>query len=452
MRYAIPDFKIDDLMTALYGSKFVSSGGGLYTFCPFNNHSTPGRYGTFRVYRENGRHGTAVCPCGVKGTVWDILAEHEGLPAWGSLDFDETILFVCETLNIPPVLLADAPAYDAGERTKLLYREILLKLQPLRFEQPNEHFSHGQYRGFDPLQWLGQGVGRLHPEALAELQKVFMPEDFETAGMRAWSDSGHQWLTHGALMIRRNENNIPVGVAVRRYDEFSGGPIGKTKYAKNSNNPVMVASEYIFGIRHALKHQSPVLYVTEGEFDALMLQLYGIRNAVGLGMGLPSNAHMDRLEQSGREIRFLMDSDPNNAGLKHATEIAKRAPHKTSFVFLPPGENGTKSDPDTFVRTHGRKALLALDVYTGLQVLMLQHPRDEKTGRWAAEPTALAEQFMQDIVAHPSARDLQNVYMVSLLSGIDETALRSWLFRERNRESLAALLQSDRPLQITAGQ
>lgn len=448
-RYEIPDFKIQELIGALYGRRFHETSSGFYTQCPYTDHQTPGTHGTFRIYPDNGRHGTAVCPCGAKGTIWDLLEEYEGLPGWGSDGFDETLLFVYKALEREPVLRANQRVTTA-DQVRDLYVSIQRNLVPLSFTQANEHFQpnaegHWTYRGIDVMTWRNFGVGRLMPAGLRQVKSEFSDEVFRKAGLKSWSNIGHDWLTQGVILMRTNKNGTPVGLGVRRYSEFVGYTLDSHKYIKNGNNPLMEGSSFLFGLRRANRRAGAAeraLYITEGEFDALALQARGILASVAIGMGQPTQMQMDTLLATSRPLYFIVDADTSGTGMKNAVQLANAQHPRTHFIFLPLQPDGTKNDPDTFVQQNGTEALQALPVFTSFQVALHTYEMDPTSGLWTGDRVSLSDTYFQQLVENPSAADEQNLLSLCQAGGHDPATLRTGLMLRRAEQALTILSRS----------
>lgn len=426
-RYRVPEFKIQELISALYGLQVHQTSSGVYSQCPVTVHRTPGRYGTFRMYPDNGRHGTCVCPCGIKGTVWDFLTEYEHLPPYGSDSFDETILFVCDALGIEPQLATEAEP-SISEKVRDLYIGIAKSLKPLHFPGEDPSWKKGKWRGISPLTWLSYDVGILLKEDLNVLLSKHGEQTFLNAGLSSWKNgTGFNWLTHGPLILFRNATTTPVGLAVRRYDCFAGYT-GDVKYVKNSSNPWMKPSDYIFGARLASSREAikdTAIYIVEGEIDCLKMQMQGILSTVAIGSGLPSDTKVQTLLKEHRRLVFICDTDANYSGWKHAVEISQRIGN-CSFVFLPSDETGSM-DPDVYFTKHTVEDFRRLPIMSGREVRM----RDAVS---KGKSEGLISVFMKEIIRYPTETDPQDLKALAELTGTDLDHLKSWLFTSRITE------------------
>jgi len=461
--YEVPDFQLYELLERIYPHEIYFTGAGIYTRCPFGNHSTPGRQGHLRIYagtadpvgpekaspnnpKKTPSHGGYTCSCGAGGNAWDFLQRYKDLSVPGDPSFKETILFVCEKLSIDP----ETQNRDLSDRDRAgrLMREIESALRPIQFETPNQHYQRGengsfQYRGVDPMRWLQVGVGELRDSDVGKLTETFSEEAFQAAGISKWKQIGYKWLSEGALILRPDPHHPrrPASLGVRRHEEKSHFNSEEPKYAKTKSSSLLLEeSQYVFGL-HYYSHNppsSPVLYVVEGEFDALAFHARGKKNVVSIG-GTPTKEQLSALKKTGRQIVFVFDGD--SGGSQHARKIAETDP-ETQFILLP--EEG---DPDEMVQAHGTGWIEEIEPHTGLSIQM--YSEGAYDGRaWAKNQKALAQKYAQKIVSRPSAYDETNVRIIAELSGLDPDYLKSWVLQKRNEEVLQKITDCELKLEL----
>jgi DNA primase len=152
---------------------------------------------------------------------------------------------------------------------------------------------------------------------------------------------------------------IPIVDASGRHVGFGGRVIGEgePKYLNSAESEVFSKGRLLYGLssaRHAARKADRVL-VVEGYFDAIRLALAGVDETVApLGTAL-TEGQAALLAKLTKHVFLLYDSDA--AGLKATFRAGlELLRHGVSarVASLPDGE-----DPDTFVRTHGAKALEA---------------------------------------------------------------------------------------------
>jgi DNA primase len=180
----------------------------------------------------------------------------------------------------------------------------------------------------------------------------------------------------GAIRARfRNRLMFPIYDVQGRVIAFGGRVIGQgePKYLNSAESPTFQKGSTLYGLnwsRHAIRRDERVLLV-EGYFDCVRLLAAGIECAVApLGTAL-TDAQATMIAKYTTTAFLLYDSD--QAGLKATFrngDVLLKHGIKVLVVTLPEGE-----DPDTFVRTHGPRALesqlgAAIDVFERkLQIL-----------------------------------------------------------------------------------
>lgn len=447
-KYHVPNFQLHELVERDLGQSLRSApNNSYYTPCPIHNHSTPGAGGALRIYaQEDGPgHGGFVCPRGWSGNVWDFIDEVMGLPGPDDPRFDETVLHICNVLDVEPQLKTDyePTVSDQAQRLMIDLRESLSRIS---FDKSNAHYyqsERGQwlYRGIPPMTWLQYDVGMIKPQQRKEVLSSYSEDAKRAAGLNGWGKENHRrFLSWGVVIFQNSENGAPLGFAVRLYPEIIGSSID-AKYAKtSSDSQILDHQTYLFGVDGLQRDDSPELFVVEGEFDQLSLRVRGMPNVVTFGSGQPTDNQVARLQRMDRHTVFIADSDANEAGFKHMSHTAHKMP-RAEFVFLP----GEDTDPDEFVRKQGINELKQLPRYSALQVYMIaEDAYDWQKQHWTEHTTALTEKYMQWIVQSPTAQDEQNISLLAELSGQDESYLKSWLFYARNQSCI-----SDQPQKMT---
>ncbi len=136
---------------------------------------------------------------------------------------------------------------------------------------------------------------------------------------------------------------------------------GEPKYLNSPETPLFHKGRELYGLfehRRAIQGEDRVL-VVEGYMDVVMLDQYGVDNAVAtLGTAITSD-QAARLLRLANEVVFAFDGDA--AGRKAAWRALENSLPQArdgkllSFLFLPDGE-----DPDSFVRAQGADAFKKL--------------------------------------------------------------------------------------------
>lgn len=150
---------------------------------------------------------------------------------------------------------------------------------------------------------------------------------------------------------------------------------GDPKYLNSPETPIFHKSNELYGLYELLQsvRQPDYIMIVEGYMDVVALAQHGIYQAVGTLGTATTSQHLQILMRYTDKIIFCFDGD--NAGKKAAERALETAlplmrPEKTlSFMFLPAGE-----DPDSFVRTQGKDALITeLNQAISLGEFFIQH-------------------------------------------------------------------------------
>ena len=127
-------------------------------------------------------------------------------------------------------------------------------------------------------------------------------------------------------------NNV-VGFNKRLIDAKTKGV--KQKYIHSSNSEVFEKAKYIYGLNHIDKNADYII-LTEGVFDVILPQQYGVKNTVcALGTTL-SDYQVDLLAKYNKEIIVAYDCDEK--GLKTLKKVMpqfKKAGVKAKMLPLP---------------------------------------------------------------------------------------------------------------------
>jgi len=447
---ALPDFYLHELIEAIHGHRPTEapSGSFYFPFCPWHNHSSDR---PFRVWANGDRSSPSrdgyVCHYGESGNTWDYLESVHGLAPPGNPGFEETVRFVCDQLG------KEVPAQGEESKSQKAYRlikEISDRLRPIQFPDENQHYQydHGTeqwlYRGLPSMEWLGRDVGMLSESDLREIENTFSEEAFEAAGISYWNGGiGYDWLLEGVVLMLNTRHGTPAGLGVRRYEDlsaFGGSP--DPKYVKvGRESAILDHSRYIYGTE-ALGQRSlsknPVLYVVEGEFDCLALQMRGTGQCISVGSGLLTDRQIERIKELEGQPIYIADSDVNGAGSEHALRLADQWP-EAQFLFLP----GQDTDPDDYVQENGPEAIDSIAPYTSLQVKMMGQPEYQSDQGWTRRPEELAQLYLEELAERPSAYDEINVRTIANFSGLSEHYLFDALIRKRNYQEIEHLHRSD---------
>jgi len=417
-----------------WGVRFVQRGAATMAVCPFHSH--PSTNLNLRVWPER---NTYVCSCDQEGgTLWDLIRKHEGLPGPGEPGFEEqTLPHICEVMGLPLPRKVSSTPRGIVRRVYGTLRQLLRPLDDSaeRLLEGSGHHRKGSrplewhYRGVDAYMWLSYDCGHLPEPQLARFLEEVSERELSVAGINPWKGIGYRYLCEGVLLIRRDHEGYPCGFALRRYS--GSGP----KYIKSGNNPAVRHGGYLFGLYRVRPGQT--VYVTEGEFDALALELRGLGPAVAMGFGKLTKEQYRALRERASRIVMVVDGDPNGAGLRNALSMAETWPD-LEFIIFRPTRTG-KLDVDEFLQTRSVEEFLRLPVLSARQLRMRMERRDDR-GRWK-DARALASRYLEEMIAHPTLRLDDELKDLSRLSGIPEETLRVYVVRRYNQHIAEALTE-----------
>ena len=161
----------------------------------------------------------------------------------------------------------------------------------------------------------------------------------------------------GRLMIPIRDNYARIiGYTARALSDKE-----HAKYLNTKNNLLYQKSYSIFGIDVAASTgaKEDKFYLVEGAPDVLRLQSIEVLNAVASLGSDWTDQQLKALKRYSRNLCFIPDYDPPKVGEEYGTGIHKvmksgKQALKLGFrVYvreLPPGEKGTKQDPDSFCK------------------------------------------------------------------------------------------------------
>jgi DNA primase len=324
------------------------AGANYQARCPFHNEKSP----SFSVSPT--KQFYHCFGCGAHGTAITFLMEHAGY------GFVEAVkeLAAQVGLQVPDDGSRQAPEEET--RRDKLYE---------RMEVAGRHYRQALKTAEPAIAYLKKrGVTG---ETAARFALGYAADDWQPLAA-AFADYQDPLLVEAGLIIA-NEG--------KRYDRFRdrvmfpirnergkviafGGRVmgtGEPKYLNSPETPLFHKGRELYGLhehRRAIQGENRVL-VVEGYMDVVMLDQYGVQNAVAtLGTAITPD-HLTRLLRLVDEIVFAFDGD--NAGRKAAWRALENSLPQVrdgkllSFLFLPEGE-----DPDSFVQTQGAEAFRKL--------------------------------------------------------------------------------------------
>ncbi len=333
--------------------KLKPAGRNMKGICPFHKEKTP----SFIVTPDR---GTFHCfGCGKGGDVFTFLQEIEGI------DFREALVQLAEEAGV--TLRSSAPQQREQRPGPKVPRSEMIRAHQLAVE-----FYYGQVKGNERAVAYFKERG-LKPETVREFRLGFAPPEWSCLVEHL---AGHGFdgptlvacglaieKTPGSKPYDRFRNRImfplfdpsgrPVALAGRGLDADS-----QPKYLNSPETPIYRKSRYLYGLHRALPHikeQNRVI-VVEGYMDYLALVEAGI-GAVAATSGTAFTAdHAQMIRRYTSRAYLVFDGDA--AGVSAAARaIPVLAPVSLDVRVLILRDN---HDPDSFVRSEGPEAFLAL--------------------------------------------------------------------------------------------
>jgi DNA primase len=441
----IPQSFIDDLLRRvdivdLVGQHVTlkKAGSNYSGLCPFHNEKSP----SFSV--SPAKQFYHCFGCGAHGTAIGFLIEHLGL------SFPQAVeeLARRQGLDVPQVDDASASSKtDRKTQTDLRVRleerlREAAKFYQRRLKDSPQAIAYLKNRGIS-----GESAARYHlgyaPQGWQSLQAVFADyQDAELVQAGLVIPASGEADAHGNQGPSGSE--IPATDTRRRYDRFRnrimfpilgarGEVIGfgartlgddTPKYLNSPETPIFTKGSGLYGLfeaRQAIR-QAGEIWVVEGYMDVVVLAQFGIGHVVAT-LGTATTAeHLRVLSRQTSRLVIMFDGDA--AGQKaaaRALEVALPFAHprlQMRFAFLP-----SEHDPDSYVREHGRQALLDLvDRSIPLSHFVLERATagqslDLPEGRAAATAEArrllalMADSPLKAQIAQEAARQFQTDLM-----------------------------------------
>jgi DNA primase len=334
-----------DIVSVVSGFVTLKKVGKDYKgLCPFHQEKTP----SFYVIPAKGFYHCF--GCGVGGNAVNFIMAHE------RLDYPEALRYLAEKagITIPEIPKGNKSDIDALYEALALAGAYFSKslsdgsglsaLNYLHSRGITDETSRTFGIGYAPPGW----DGLIKHEASKGIGSAIL----ERVGLVAKKESFYDRF--------RNRLMVPIKTVSGRIVGFGGrvmpGDDGP-KYINSPETEIYKKGKLLFGLDISKDHirEENQAIVVEGYFDLIALHQYGIKNVVAVsGTGFtPEQAQL--LSRFCEQIVLLYDSD--SAGIKaafRACGVLYNSGVEPRLVRLAKGH-----DPDSFVREHGKDALLA---------------------------------------------------------------------------------------------
>ena len=293
------------------------SGTRYWALCPFHDEDTP----SFSIDQNTGRY---YCfGCRETGDIFTYLQKTEGLT------FKEALEEECDALHIE--YKQSDEEIEEGKRRKI-YMEIVAEAWRFFREQydklPEDHIvklheirmkrrissdakdNHYLF-GWAPASRTAL-IGRLR-------SKGFKMDDMVAAGVAYQSQDGRSYYCPwGERLMFPICDTIgrPVGFSGRlvRYETGPDAPKMKGKYVNSRDNEIYHKSELLFcqSIARRQSSREHKVYVVEGQFDVIAMQVAGHDNTVassGTAFTMQQARSLQRMVGDDGKIIFMFDAD-----------------------------------------------------------------------------------------------------------------------------------------------
>ena len=300
-----------------HGMDVKRSGTRYWALCPFHDEDTP----SFSIDQNTGRY---YCfGCRETGDIFTYLQKTEGLT------FKEALEEECDALHIE--YKQSDEEIEEGKRRKI-YMEIVAEAWRFFREQydklPEDHIvklheirmkrrissdakdNHYLF-GWAPASRTAL-IGRLR-------SKGFKMDDMVAAGVAYQSQDGRSYYCPwGERLMFPICDTIgrPVGFSGRlvRYETGPDAPKMKGKYVNSRDNEIYHKSELLFcqSIARRQSSREHKVYVVEGQFDVIAMQVAGHDNTVassGTAFTMQQARSLQRMVGDDGKIIFMFDAD-----------------------------------------------------------------------------------------------------------------------------------------------
>lgn len=306
-------------------SEYVSlkrSGANLKALCPFHTEKTP----SFVV---NTQKQIFHCfGCGEGGNVFSFLMKIE------NIEFPDALKMLAERSGIE---ISYSERHDDAKDEK----NRLLKLMSEANEYYHKNLLDSKEAAGARLYLKNRGIDL---KTVSRYKIGYAPFKTENADYPKF----------------RNRVIFPIFDVKNRVLGFGGRVLDNSlpKYINSPDSKIYHKGEILYGLNFAKEgiRKSGSVFVVEGYFDLIRMQMFGIENTVAtLGTALTAN-QIRLLKRLCERIYFVYD--PDTAGQSAALrgmELVKSEDIDVRVISLPNGQ-----DPDTFLLSNGKDAFVKL--------------------------------------------------------------------------------------------
>jgi DNA primase len=327
------------------------AGSNYKGLCPFHGEKTP----SFTVSPSKGFYHCF--GCSAHGTAIGFLMAHD------NLEFPEAVEALAEMmgLEVPRETTGTPERKDENEELYALMREAD-QIYRAALRTSDTAVAYLKKRGIDGATAGRFGIGYA-PNAWDTVLRALGSSEARIAqlvqaGLVVTNDSGRRYdRFRDRIMfpIRNSPRGQVIGFGGRVLDS------GEPKYLNSPETPIFRKGHELYGLFESRQNpgRPKQIIVVEGYLDVAGLVQHGIEHAVATLGTATTTENLRRLTRLTDRILFCFDGDrAGRAAAWRALETALPYGGGTlelKFLLLPEGD-----DPDSFVRSRGPEAFLAM--------------------------------------------------------------------------------------------
>lgn len=419
------------------GHKLIRSGANRWKMlCPFHDEKTPSCIvsETYQSYHCFG--------CGVNGDIFTYMTEKEGIP------FMDAVESLAAKNNIP---------FSRDEESKGTSRRVLMEITNLVYKAFKSQFNAL------PLD---------HPAKRNISDRSIEPDNEHNHDLFGWAGPDDTLIvkalnskgyTNDQLIeagVARNDRNGTCRMAWRNrlmfvIKDMAGRPVGFTgrlvykdskdqrKYVNSPESAIFHKSNVMFceDIAKTKAAKDSLVYVVEGQFDAIALQHIGLTNVVASSGTALTDKHADMLKRMvGGEGRIVFAFDSDDAGQKAAIRTFKAVPavQLISYASITHGDKDAsdmyRDDPESL---HHQMTTMKPLYRHVIDAIANRMDMSDEHGRNSFIKECMG---VYETITDPIMADNFITYM-GLLSGIDTSSIRAVSSSsERDEESRGIII------------
>jgi DNA primase len=328
-----------------------------YSKCPLKDHKTAK---PFKLGIGTGGDPVWMCfACGEGGTIFDIASDLNGYPRFGDPGFyDITVRHLSDVLSLPfpeRKIKTVSPQELFKKELYNITREISNSLSPMSVK------SYALSRKWDSKLLTKFNVGGIpnYDRLLDSFRSRYSDKALKTVGFISKYDNGISFFKENRIIFTIHDSwGRPIGFTARLLNFKTGDP---RKYINSSSSPIFKKRSILYNMHRArkalLNNGSKILYLVEGQADALTLYNSGVESVLAISGTAFTDEHMKEIEQFDLVVGCL---DADLGGSRAARKIyTKYLEYTGKDLYLLQLPNGM--DPDDYIRKYGVDSFLELE-------------------------------------------------------------------------------------------